>query len=297
MIPEYAITVAINVCIWIILSISLNIVAGYAGQPNLGQAAFMGIGAYTLAILTTRHGFSFWTAIIFSILIVALIGSLLGLVSLRLREDFLAFTTIGLNFIIVSIFLYSDFFGASFGIGGIRPPYLFGFKFTKPIFLIMLAIIAALCAIGSKALEKSWAGMALMTIRDDEVAAQTIGINIYKFKVLVFTISTGLAGLAGGLYASYMGFIYPLNFDFSASIIIMAMVIVGGLGTVEGAIVGATLLEVAPELLRPLLEYRMLFYGMLIVLVMIYLPSGLLGHGSPLVNFIREAMFGLSKRE
>jgi branched-chain amino acid transport system permease protein len=285
-VPIYILSLGIIILIWIILSLSLNIVTGYVGQPNIGQAAFMGIGAYTHAILMTRFDFSFWVALLIACLSAGFVGLLLGLISLRLKEDYLAFTTIGINFIVVGVFNYFDFFGGSFGIGGIGLPSILGVTLTKPYFLLMLIGIVIICIMISNVCEKSWAGLAFKTLRDDEIVAETLGINVYKFKVLAFIISTGMAGLAGGIYASYAGFIMPNDFGFIVSVTILAMLTVGGIATIRGAIFGAVILGIVPEIFRPLLEYRMILYGVIIVLIMRFLPSGLLGHGSPLIKWL-----------
>jgi len=140
----YLVTVATMVCIYIILASGLNIITGYAGQSNLGHAAFFGIGAYSSALLTTKAGLSFWAALPLAILIAAAVGFVLGIISLRLKEDFLAITTIGVNFVVVSVFLYFDFFGRALGLGGIPRPSVFGHTLNKPQYLILVLIFVAL---------------------------------------------------------------------------------------------------------------------------------------------------------
>ena len=284
MLSGYFLTILIIIGIYIILALGLNIITGYAGQISLGHVAFFGIGAYCSALLSTKFGFSFWLALPLSILITALTGTLLGLPSLRVREDFLAITTIGINFVVQSIFLYVPFFGGALGLGGIPYPSIFGFEFTKFVFLLLIILMVIICIIISHWLANSWRGLALEAVREDEYAANVMGVNITKFKVLAFTIGSAYAGLGGSLYAHFMTFISPYDFGFPMSIVILSMVVFGGIGTIRGPIFGAVLLGIAPELFRPIMEYRMLMYGLLLVVMMRYQPNGLLGQDSYLWN-------------
>jgi branched-chain amino acid transport system permease protein len=286
MIGTYHIVVGILLGIYIVLALSLNIITGYTGQPSLGHAAFFGIGAYSSAILSTRYHLSFWVAFPLSGFFTAIVGSMMGVLSLRVKEDFLAITTIGINFVVVAIFLYSDFFGGAFGIGGIPAPIFFGYKFTKPAYLVFVTGLVLLTILISSILLRSWLGLALEAIREDEFAAETMGIDTKKFKIVAFTIGTGLAGLAGSIYAHFMTFISPGDFSFPLSITIISMIVIGGIGTIRGAILGAIILGLAPEIFRPILEYRSLLYGGLLVLMMRFQPNGLLGHESFLLRRI-----------
>lgn len=283
-IPAYYITLAIITGIYIILALSLNIITGFAGQPNMGHAAFFGIGAYTHAILTTRFDVSFWLAALAAAVVAGAVGALLGLISLRVREDFLAITTIGINFVVVSVFLYHPFFGQAFGIGGIPMPSLFGRVLDKSGLLVLVLLAVLLVVWISRRVEGSWFGLALESLREDEQAAEAVGVDTRRFKVMAFTLGTSLAGLAGALYASFMSFISPGDFAFSLSITILCMAVVGGLGTIRGAVAGAILLSLAPEMFRFVLDYRLLVYGGLLVVMMRLQPAGLLGRGSFLVR-------------
>ncbi|MDQ7849748.1 MAG: branched-chain amino acid ABC transporter ATP-binding protein/permease [Armatimonadota bacterium] len=282
----YHVTVAITAGIFVVLAIGLNIIAGYAGQPNLGHAAFWGIGAYTQAILVTRYGLSFWEALPLATLITAVIGGALGTISIRLREDFLAITTIGINFVVVSIFLYMPFFGGSLGISGVLPPTLLGVPITKPGYLALVGlVVAALVALDLR-LRASWLGTGWAALREDEVAAEACGVDTRRFKIAAFVVGTAIAGLAGGLYAHFIQFVEYRDFGFLSSVAVLSMVAVGGLGTLRGAIAGAILLTVLPEVFRAVSEYRMLLYGATLVLVMRYQPAGLLGAHSWLGRLI-----------
>ncbi len=280
----YFTTIGTIVGIYVILTLSLNIISGYAGQASLGHAAFFGIGAYTGALLTTKLGLSFWTAIPLSMIVAGITGAVVGVISLRIKGDFLAVTTIGINFVVVTVFEYSDFFGGAYGIMGIQYPNLFGFKISKEYYLLMVAIFACLTALFSLLVSRSWLGLALETIREDEEAAEASGINCKKFKIIAFALGCALAGLAGVLYAHFMRFITPNDFTFPISITIVSMMVVGGIGTIRGPILGAILMAALPEILRPLAEYRLLFYGALIVFMTRFQPQGLVGNNSFIVR-------------
>jgi len=287
-IPAYYITMAIITGIYIVLALSLNIITGFAGQPNMGHAAFFGIGAYTLAILTTRYEVAYWIAAVAAAVAAGAVGSLLGLISLRVREDFLAITTIGINFVVVSIFLYHPFFGQAFGIGNIPMPSLLGRTLDRGGLLVVVALAVLLVIWISRRVEGSWFGLALESLREDEQAAEAVGIDTRRFKVLAFTLGTALAGFAGALYASFMSFISPGDFTFPLSITILCMAVVGGLGTIRGPVVGAIILSLAPEVFRFVLEYRLLVYGGLLVVMMRLQPAGLLGRGSFLMRQVER---------
>jgi len=275
----YEVVVAINIGIFTILALSVNIITGYIGQPTLGHAAFFGIGAYASAILTGRYGVPFLLSLPLSGLIAGFIGALLGLASLRVRDDFLAITTIGTNFVVVAIFQYIPFFGASLGMA-VPSAYIFGIKITYLgyLFLVIFLIISIILFL--RKLEKSWFGLAMGGIRNNEGAAESIGIDIKKFKVIAFILGTAIAGIAGCVYAHYMTFISSVDFAFVTSITILSMAMVGGSGTIRGPIMGAIVLGLAPEVFRFAMNYRMLIYGALLVFTMRFQPEGLLGERS-----------------
>jgi len=291
----YAIVVATNVGIFVLLALSLNIIAGYAGQSSIGHAAFFGIGAYTSAVLTSTLGVNFWLSLPIAFVVTGLIGALLGLASMRVKEDFLAITTIGINFVVVAIFQYAPIFGASLGMS-VSKPSIFGVKMDNLMFLILVGALIVGMVIFMRIIEKSWFGLALASIRNDEAAASSLGVNIVKYKVLAFAVGTAVAGLAGGVYAHYMTFIYSSDFAFLVSISILSMVVIGGIGTIRGPIVGAVILGLAPELFRFISDYRMIVYGGLLVLMMLFQPQGIVGNGSYLVKKF-EALFGKGRKK
>ncbi len=250
------------------------------GQISLGHAAFFGIGAYSAALLTTQAGLSFWAALPLVILISGFIGMLLGLPSLRVKADFLAITTIGINFIVEAIFLYIPFFGGALGIGGIPRVMLFGVKLKGALFLGLCLFFLALTLLVCAGFARSWAGLACFALREDEDAAASTGISAVRFKLLAFVIGTAMAGLGGALYAHYMRFISATDFSFPVSISLLSMLVLGGMGNLWAPVVGAIILGSLPEIFRPLVDYRMLFYTGLLLLMIRFQPAGLLGEQS-----------------
>jgi branched-chain amino acid transport system permease protein len=276
----YVYTVATLVGIYCILTLGLNTITGIAGQISLGHAGFLGVGAYASAILTTRYGWDFWPALLAAIVAAGSAGAVVGAAAIRVRENFLAITTMGVNFMVVSIFLYFPFFGGAFGIGGIPAPRWFGESLGKPGFFVLVALGVLLALLVNVWLERSWAGLALLATRDDEDAARASGVDVRLFKIIAFTIGTALAGMAGSFYAHYLTFISAGDFGFAFSITILCMLVLGGIGTNRGAIVGAIILGTLTELSRPLADYRMLVYGALLLALMRWAPHGLLGDAS-----------------
>jgi branched-chain amino acid transport system permease protein len=280
-ISGYVISVAVFVGIWVTLALSLNILTGYAGQVSLGHAAFFGIGAYTSAVLAVRYGMPFWVDFLGAIVITGLAGTVLGLPSLRVRHDFLVLATMGINFVVVAIFKYVDFFGGAMGLVNIPAPTLFGATFRGGTpYLALVWIYAVFTWLVSWYLSKTWTGLAFQTVRIDEDAAAAVGVSVPRFKIYAFGISAALAGGAGSLYGHFIGSVFPDTFVFVESIAILSMVIFGGVGTLRGPIVGAIILKAAPEMLRFVQDYRFTIYGALLVLMMLFQPMGLIGDGS-----------------
>ena len=286
MIPPYYHTIITFTCINILLSLSIGLLSGYAGQVSMGHAAFMAIGAYTSAILTAQCGLSFWLAMPAAALMAAAVGLVLGIIALRLEEDFLAITTMGLNFIVIGFLLYAPYFGKALGIGGIPVPSLFGREMGRAAFtgLCLVAALGTIFVVWW--LQRSWIGLAWRGIREAQDVAQVMGVNIAKFKILAFAFSTAIAGVAGSLYAHFLLFITPYDFGFPLSIQILTLAVLGGLGTIRGPVLGAVILTILPEYLRFIQDYRMLTYGLLLVLVMMFQPQGLFGNKS----FIAETL-------
>ena len=279
----YEQVVAINIGIYMLLAMSLNIITGYAGQPTLGHAAFFGIGAYTSALLTAKAGWPFLLALPAAGIMAGLVGVLLGLFSVRIREDFLAVTTIGINFVVVAIFQYVELFGASLGLA-VPKAQILGYKLDNLGILVLLIVLNVLVFAFCRHLPRSWLGLALGGVRNDEEATASLGYDTDAYKVFAFTIGTFIAGISGSVYAHFMGFISSSDFAFPVSVGILSMAVLGGLGTVSGPLLGALILGLAPETFRFISEYRMLVYGGLLVVMMRFQPQGLLGEGSILLR-------------
>jgi branched-chain amino acid transport system permease protein len=290
MISGYVITILITIAIYAILAHSLNIITGHAGQISLGHAAFFGIGAYSSALLYGEAGLPFWVSVPCAAVIAGLVGALLGIPCLRVRDDFLAITTMGINFVVEAVFLYLPFFGGAMGIGGINLPGWFGREMTKPEYFVLILAVLALLLLLDRKLGRSWIGLAWASIREDEQAAEAMGVDVVRFKVLAFILGSSIAGLAGGFYAHFLTFIMPQNFGFPMSIVILSMVVFGGIGTRWGPLVGAVILGVLPEISRPVMEYRTFLYGLLLMFMMRFQPEGLLGFNSFLMRGVRRAL-------
>ncbi|MBN1226627.1 MAG: branched-chain amino acid ABC transporter permease [Deltaproteobacteria bacterium] len=276
----YVITIATIIAINAITVCGLNVIVGYAGQISLGHAAFVGIGAYSAALLSTKAGMSFWSALPAVIAISGFIGLLLGLPSLRVKDDFLAITTIGINFIVEAIFLYIPFFGGAMGIGGIPTIMLFGLKIKGLSFLLLCVMFLSLILFVCWWFMRSWAGLACFALREEESASSSMGISPMRFKLLAFVLGTAIAGLGGALYAHYMRFISASDFSFPVSISLLSMLVLGGMGNLWAPIIGAAILGSLPEIFRPLVNYRILFYTVLLLLMIRFQPGGLLGEES-----------------
>jgi branched-chain amino acid transport system permease protein len=269
--------------LYVLLGLGLNIVVGYAGLLDLGYVAFFAIGAYTTGVLTSPElGFfhlSFWEALPFAIVLGIFAGVLLGIPVLKMRGDYLAIATLGFGEII-RILVLSDFLrpwlGGAQGIGKIPKPSIAGFEFSGPQQIYYLIIAGCLLVIYiSLRLRDSRLGRAWMAVREDEDVAQAMGINLVATKLLAFATGAGFSALSGAIFASKLGSVYPHSFNVMISINIVCLIIVGGMGSIPGVIVGAAALVGLPELLREFAEYRLLVYGAALVVMMLVRPEGL----------------------
>lgn len=276
---DYVLDVAILSCIYIILALGLNVVVGFAGLLNLGFVAFYAIGAYTYALLNTKLGIGFWSALPFSLLLTTISGFLLAIPALRLRGDYLAIVTLGFGEIVRLILNnWDSLTKGPNGVSGISTPIIFSFTFSKlSHFYYLLIFFVIITIFVTKRVHKSRIGRAWIAIREDEIAASTIGINTTMYKLYAFAFGAFWAGLAGSIFAAKMQFVSPESFTFMESVLILCMVILGGLGSIGGVVLGAFLLVLLPELLREVQLYRMLALGAGLVILMIFRPQGLLG--------------------
>jgi ABC-type branched-subunit amino acid transport system permease subunit len=272
-----------TVGIYVILGLGLNIITGLAGQLVLGYVAFFAIGAYTVALLTAAQPhhlqWNFWIVLVIGVLLSGLTGILLGLPILRLRGDYLAIVTLGFGEII-RIMLRSDLLtpltAGPKGVRDIAGPTLFGHPFTSDVEFLYLILLAMLLIIFiTNRLQNSRAGRAWVAIREDEIAARATGINTFQSKLLALAIGAAFAGLAGVLFASRNQFTGPEDHSLMVSINVLALVIVGGMGSLPGIILGAFALKGLPEILRELENYRLMVFGALLVVMMILRPEGL----------------------
>ncbi|WP_461370696.1 branched-chain amino acid ABC transporter permease [Candidatus Darwinibacter acetoxidans] len=255
-------------CINIILVVSLNLINGFTGQFSIGHAGFFAIGAYASAYLTVHLQLPFVLAIICGGILAGLAGLAVGLPALRLRGDYLAIATLGFGEIIRVIILNTDAVGGARGFSGIPKYTTFGLAYLTAIITVVVI----------RNFVTSDFGRACLAVREDEIAAESLGVNSTYFKVLAFAIGAFFAGAAGALFSHYLQYMAPTpsQIGFVKSIDILIMVVLGGLGSITGSIFAAVFLTIIPELLRGFAEYRMILYPILLIVVMIYRPAGLL---------------------
>lgn len=257
--------------LYALLALGLNLIVGFAGLLHLGYAALFAVGAYTYALLNLRAGCPFWVGLPLAGVAAALAGFLLGLPAIRVRGDYLAIVTLGFGEIIrIIVTNLEQWTGGPNGLMGIARPVVGSFVFgvdSKPYFFL-LTVLVAVTALACLRLKTSRIGLAWAAIRQDELAASCMGIDARELKLLALGLGGWVAGLAGAVFAAKQGTVTPDSFDFIVSVMILAMVILGGLGSVPGVILGAVVLTVTPELLREFAAYRMLIFGLLMILVM-----------------------------
>jgi branched-chain amino acid transport system permease protein len=276
----YYIRAANYIVLYSILALGLNILSGYCGQLATGHGCYMGIGAYVSAILAVDYGWRFLPGMLVAIVFTGLFGLVTAIILLiRLRGHYLLIVTIAVSQIVRTVVLnWVSLTRGPMGIPEVPPARLFSatFKSSAQYYYIFL-ILLGLAILVSYLIAKSKFGRALVAIREDEIAARCMGINTTLHKIVAFTISTLFAGVVGSLMAHYNRFVGPDMFSLEEGLLIFQMVIVGGLGSIPGPILGAAILVLIPELFRWVYEYRMLIYGMLMVIMMIFRPSGFLG--------------------
>ena len=293
----YTVNILITALIYITLGLGLNIVVGVSGLLNLGYVAFYAIGAYTYALLNHYFGLGFWLCLPLGALTATVLGLLLGFPVLRLRGDYLAIVTLGFGEIVRLVLVNMEVTKGPRGIGNISPPSFFGLDLNgtvKPallelnplmspsldlnkafLFIIILAIVI-ITILAVFRLENSRLGRAWLALREDEIACQAMGIDRTKTKLTAFALGATWAGLAGVVFASQVTFINPSSFTFMQSVMILSIVVLGGMGSIPGVIIGAAVLILLPEYLRAFSDYRMLLFGAAMVLMMVFRPGGLI---------------------
>jgi branched-chain amino acid transport system permease protein len=276
---EYLLRVATMMAIYVVLASSLNLIIGFTGMYSLGHGAFYGIGAYVSAILAVALGWSFWVTMPLAGLVTALVGAFLGLATLRLRQTFLVFGTLAFGEIVrIVIMNWPSLTRGPMGIPGIPSPTVMGVELASSRqWYYLILVFSALMVFLIQRLYHSRVGRAWVAIREDEVAAASMGVSVFGFKVLAFTIACLVAGLTGAFYAHFVTFISADQFGMSESFLILTMVALGGTGSIIGPIIGAIILILVPEAFRFLAEFRGVLYGAILIFVIVIKPEGLAG--------------------
>ncbi len=294
---SYHVDVLVSTGIFMLLALGLNVIVGYAGILNLGYAALFAAGAYIYALINIHFHIPFWIGLWASAFGAAFFAVLLAFPALRLEGDYLAIVTLGAGEIVRIVLNNADkLTGGPNGLYGIEHPQLwfgrlydFGVKSEPYYYFLLISITITIFAM--KRLESSRLGRAWMALREDELAASCMGIHLAWAKLTAFAIGGFVAGIAGALFASKQGSISPDSFDFVVSVMVLAMVVLGGLGNIRGVILGALMLGLLPELLRGFEIYRMLLFGIAMIVIMLFRPQGLLG------EFHHREEFGMRKRK
>ncbi|UOF88867.1 branched-chain amino acid ABC transporter permease [Fodinisporobacter ferrooxydans] len=282
-IDGYYIHILILIGVYVLLSSSLDLALGTTGLLQLGHAGFYGIGAYVGAIVSTRifpnTWLGFWIGLPIVVVVCMIAGLVIGVPTLRLKGHYFGLATLGFGEIVYGILLnWQSVTNGSFGIKSIPSPHIGSIDLgQREYFYYLIWIVVALILWILYALRKSRFGYMWRAVREDEVAAGTMGIHVFKQKVIVLMISAGIAGIAGSFFAHYISYISPDNFTLDESILVLSMVIIGGKDSLRGVLLGSFLLVVLPEILRPVAQYRMLIYGFILAVMILYRPEGIVG--------------------
>lgn len=267
----YEISLLTTMGISVIFALGLNIVAGFCGQISLGHAAFYGIGAYTAAMMT-KAGAPFLLVLTPAMLLAGAVGIVVGMASLRVRHDFLAITTMGVGFLFIGIVREIEWVGGELGLSSIPSSGM-----GKTGFMLFVLALAVATAALSYLLRRSWMGFTFDAISDDEDTAEILGVDVSRFKLAAFAIGTAVSGLAGALYAHHVRFIDPNSFGFIESVTVLAMVVVGGIGSIGGVVAAAAAMSIMPLLFQVIDDYKLLVYGLLLFAMMRLCPDGIAG--------------------
>ncbi|WP_245895893.1 branched-chain amino acid ABC transporter permease [Deinococcus irradiatisoli] len=276
---RYFLDVAVNIMIWTITAYGLNVMLGYAGILQLAHAGFFGIGAYTVGILTLKLGWSFWLAWPLGVALCAVLGLLLGLVAFRTRGDSFAIFTLGVGVIITQIInKWNSLTGGNDGLNGIQAPKLGSIDFGRGSAFFYLALITLGVVVFLVArVRSSMFGRSLIALQGSEDLARTLGINVYTHKLRVMMLSTALAGLAGGLYAVYIGFMGAAITGPAQTFTVLLYLLVGGVGTLSGPLIGTALMFFLGEQLKNVGDYQFIVFGPLLILMVMFAPGGIAG--------------------
>lgn len=283
---EYLAHILIMIGIYAILAMSLDLLVGHTGLLSVAHAAFFGVGAYTGALACLELGWPFPAALALAVVACVVLGVLVGLPSLRIRDDYFLIATFAFQIAMFCIMQnWTSFTGGPMGVPGIPPPQIMGWTISGQWeFLVVVMILAGVVALIASRLIASPLGRVLRSIREDEIFVTSLGKNVAQFKVMIISVSAGMAGVAGVLYAEYFTFIDPSSFTVMESILILAMVIIGGAGSLWGPVVGAAVLVILPELLRftglssgTAADIRQILYGAALLICMLLRPQGIRG--------------------
>ncbi|WP_435105966.1 branched-chain amino acid ABC transporter permease [Arhodomonas sp. AD133] len=273
---RYGTVIMTNALLYVVLALGLNVVVGFAGLLDLGYAAFFAVGAYTTGILTQEFGMNFWLTIPFALLAAAIAGVIIGGPTLRLRSDYLAIVTLGFGEIVRIAARNLEITGRASGLTGIPSPSLFGWELSGPmVFYYVFAALAVLAVIASYRLLHSRLGRAWLYVRHDEDAAEAMGINRVRVKLAAYIIGAIYGAIGGVFFAANLGAISPESFSFQQSVLVLMAVILGGMGKIPGVIVGAFIIILGPELLREIGSLRLLVFAVILLLIMLFRPSGI----------------------
>lgn len=283
---DYLLHILIISCIYTILSLSLNLLIGYTGILSISQAAFMGVGAYTSALLGLNLGMNFFFSLSVAVLIASILSAIIAIPTIKIKGDYYIIASFGMQIIIYSIFMNWDSltYGAV-GLTGIPKPKVFGYEIiSRESYFLLTLFFTIIIVLFINRLASSPFGKILKAIREDEIATQAMGKNVISYKTTTFIIGCTIASVAGSLYAHYITFIDPLSFTLEESIFILSLVIIGGAGNIKGPILGAVILTVLPEVLRFINipssiagPARQMIYGALLIIFMLFRPQGLFG--------------------
>jgi branched-chain amino acid transport system permease protein len=280
-------TIIAGVIVYAIVTLGLNLLMGYAGLVSLGTAAFMGVGAYLAAFLTQDLGMDFLPSIILTVIVTSLLGIVVGLISLRVEGFFLAMATLAVAEILRQIFIEFTSFTGSFVGRNAGFPVFFGYTFNRNQTFLLLVVFLVIAMFVTHNFANSYTGRALSAMRGSEAAASAMGINIFRYRLIAFSVSTAFAGLGGALYMHFIRFTFPNVWMFSLALMLVAAVVIGGIRSVSGSIIGAFLVFGAPALILANLPVigdvnglDFIFTGILIIIIAMYYPAGLVyvGH-------------------
>ncbi len=278
---EYILRICVRAGIYVLLAVGLNFVAGFTGMLSCAQAAFFGLGAYCSALLSLNLGLSFWVAMPISGLFAGIFGFLLGLPAIRLAHFYLVMVTIAFGEIVGLVFLnWESLTKGPFGLPGIPPPQIGSYVYVDntPYYYTILALAAVGVYVAWRVTQTQM-GKLFIALKDDQLAAEASGVPVSRYKITAFTLSAVYAGVAGSFFAHYMTFISPGTFSTNESIMILAMVVLGGMGSITGSVISAAVLTIIPEAMRFIQDYRMMFFGGIIVAIMLFKPEGLMSKG------------------